>query len=639
MPLTTTKLRLAGAGFVEPGPTPNAPSGLSASSVTPTTIGLTWKDNSRIETGFLVAQCDGISCDLSTPSATYTPGANVITQAITGLTEDTYHSFRVRATNGSGDSAWSTLTNVLTRLSAPTGGSISNITNSGATINFTDTSGAESGFEVQVSPDLSFSTITSSASETSNKSSISFIGLDPDTNYYARVRAVKASNNNYSEWLVSAQFTSGPAGYIPVAPSNVTYSAITTDGFTVNWIDNSSAGPTSSNEDEFEIGVYSDSGFTVAVTFLTSAADTTSKVVTGLDPNTEYWVQVRATNALGSSAWAQGAGQVTGIVPTIPGAVSYTSITTGGFTVNWSDSNFETSYEIQIATDAGFVTVVQNTTATANATSKAITGLSNWTSYWARVRSVNAFGNSAYSTGAEQKTAFTPQYFGTGLALWFDASTTANMTKDGSNRVSVWNNGGSGGVNAVQGSAALQPLYVTTGGGGIDFTGTRVLTVAQSLTTISQRALYYVFTPTAVTAVNRNIISGGSTRLFHSWTANNRRQLNYRSGSGGLLSLVGDANEHPLNTRKAIGFRVRAVSTSINGQTTLNGGTLKELTTAASTVQALTDVTTYRLGANDNSGLNSVTGIIHEIFMVSRSTTDDEQTQIVSYFQNKWGFT
>lgn len=75
-----------------------------------------------------------------------------------------------------------------------------------------------------------------------------------------------------------------------------------------------------------------------------------------------------------------------------------TNITASGATLNWTytdaDSDAQTNYQIQVATDAAFTAIVQSVgstgdTSIANTRSKIITGLLPRTQYYARVKTHN----------------------------------------------------------------------------------------------------------------------------------------------------------------------------------------------------------------------------------------------------------
>jgi hypothetical protein len=90
-----------------PNPLPNAPSNLTATGVSGSQINLAWTDNSNNETGFKVERCQGNNC---TNFAEITQvGANATSFADTGLVSNTFYRYRVRAFNGSGNSAYSNI--------------------------------------------------------------------------------------------------------------------------------------------------------------------------------------------------------------------------------------------------------------------------------------------------------------------------------------------------------------------------------------------------------------------------------------------------------------------------------------------------------------------------------------------------
>lgn len=85
-----------------PSSPPAAPSGLAATAVSPTRIDLAWNDNSGDESGFIVERsADGGA----TWSVLDSVAADVTTYADTGVAPGATLHYRVKATNGSGDSA------------------------------------------------------------------------------------------------------------------------------------------------------------------------------------------------------------------------------------------------------------------------------------------------------------------------------------------------------------------------------------------------------------------------------------------------------------------------------------------------------------------------------------------------------
>ncbi|MEN8126944.1 MAG: putative Ig domain-containing protein, partial [Planctomycetota bacterium] len=97
---------------VVPAPSPPAaPSGLSATAIATTRIDLTWVDNADNETGFKIERSirtNGSFVEIATV------GADVTSYSDTTVRKGTTYYYRVRATNGDGDSAYSNEANATT---------------------------------------------------------------------------------------------------------------------------------------------------------------------------------------------------------------------------------------------------------------------------------------------------------------------------------------------------------------------------------------------------------------------------------------------------------------------------------------------------------------------------------------------
>ncbi len=94
------------------GTAPSAPSGLSATAVSSSQINLSWTDNSSNETGFRIERKIGSG---GTYGEITTVGAGVTSYNNTSLSASTNYYFRVRAYNGTGNSAYSNEANATTQ--------------------------------------------------------------------------------------------------------------------------------------------------------------------------------------------------------------------------------------------------------------------------------------------------------------------------------------------------------------------------------------------------------------------------------------------------------------------------------------------------------------------------------------------
>jgi subtilisin family serine protease len=272
---------------------PAAPTNFAAAVVSGTEIDLSWTDNASNETGFDLwrRQKDGGVWSSYTKE---TLAANSTAESVTGLTAGKKYQFKLRATNGSGDSSWVVaIKTTPAPPAAPT--NLAAVSPNGTKINltWTDNANNETGFDLwrrQKNGAVwsGWTTQTLAA----NKTSQTVTGLTAGKKYQFKLRATNASGT--SSWLSVIQTTVSP----PAAPTNLAAAVVSGTKIDLTWTDNAN------NETGFDLwrrqkngGVWS--GYTKQ----TLAADKTSKRVTGLTVGKKYQFFLRATNAAGDSAW------------------------------------------------------------------------------------------------------------------------------------------------------------------------------------------------------------------------------------------------------------------------------------------------------------------------------------------------
>ncbi|AMV40931.1 fibronectin type III domain-containing protein [Planctomyces sp. SH-PL62] len=366
-----------------------APSGLAASWSSGTQVSLVWADNSSNETGFRVER----STDGETWTSVGSPPAGQTSLTATGLTLGATYQFRVRAYNGSGESANSNVAVArvgsvpaapLNLAAVPAGPDRINLA-------WTDAATNETGYRIERSTDgVNFALLTTvGANQTTSYAS----NLAPGAAYHFRVRAYNAENSAWSN-VASATTTVQP----PAAPVVLTATAASNSQVDLTWRE------FTDNETGYKVERSTDG---VNFTLLTTApAYQSSYSATGLAPNTTYWFRVRATNASGDSANSNVASAAT-LLLNPPTNLAATVVSGGRIDLSWYDAaTNETGYKIERSTDG--VAFAPLTTVGANQTSYSATGLSSGTNYWFRIRSANASGDSAYSAVVPTRTSTAP---------------------------------------------------------------------------------------------------------------------------------------------------------------------------------------------------------------------------------------
>lgn len=370
-----------------PDAPPAAPARLTATAILFSQINLTWADLSNNESGFELER----SPDGTTWTKLTDLPANATTYEDKNLKPRTHYYYRIRAVNAAGPSPYSNTADATTPDSppaAPARLTATAVSNSQINLAWTDGSDNETGFELERSSDGT--TWTKIADLPANTTTYSNTGLTPNTRYVYRVRAVNAVGQSVYSNVAEETTPDVP----PMAPARLTATAVSTSQINLAWAD------LSTNERGFEV----ERGSSATGTF-TKIADLPANATTYEDKNltdaTAYCYRIRAVNAAGPSAYTDPACATTPLAP--PVNLTAKVFDYDQIQLNWPALGPKAvTVIIERATNPNgpFTEIKQQP---AGQTSYVDMGLQEFTTYYYRIKAVNAAGASGYSNVASAR--------------------------------------------------------------------------------------------------------------------------------------------------------------------------------------------------------------------------------------------
>jgi len=395
---------------------PEAPTGLTASATGSTTASLGWTDASDNESRFEVERKDG-------PGGSWfslgTTAEDATTLADSGLTPNTLYTYRIRACNDAGCSAYSaeaTLTTEEVPPSAPTALSALATGPNTVDLTWTDESSNEGRFEVErkLGAMGSWGRV---ATPGPNLSSMEDDGLLPASTYTYRVRAC----NDVGCSAYSNEAAATTPDIPPEAPSSMSASPQGPTTVDLSWTDESD------NETEFRVERKEGAGGSWGE-IATRGAGVTTYGDSGLTPSTTYFYRVRACNAQGCSSYSGEADATTTVMPPAsPSGLGATATGTASIQLTWTDNaGDEINVKVERKTTAGG-SYSQIATLPANSVSYGDSGLSSNTTYFYRVSACNAGGCSAPSNEDDATTWDVPPAAPTSLTATATGGTTIDV--------------------------------------------------------------------------------------------------------------------------------------------------------------------------------------------------------------------
>ena len=337
------------------------PTGLVSITKTETTIALAW-DSVNGATRYHVyagTYSGNLTKRASPTSASY---------LLSSLSPNTTYLIEVSAETDAGESNRSTPINVTTSQSqsikpaSPSGLKADVISNNSVSISWNSVTGA-TGYKIFVGTTQTGITFRGESVSTNYQ----ITDLNSNTEYYIAVSTVTAANE--SDLCAPINEITKPA-----APTGLTASAITSISASVNW--------------NFMSGV---SGYIVYVGTSPETMDikgtptNTSFNITGLNPNTEYYIAVSAQNVSGGSVRTSPVRITT--LHKAPTGLTVESIPSSTIRVSWNAESGAASYKLYRSTspNTGFINIHSNASTTYNDT-----GLSLSTTYYYKVSAVNS---------------------------------------------------------------------------------------------------------------------------------------------------------------------------------------------------------------------------------------------------------
>ena len=355
----------------------------AATSITPTSFTANWGASAGAAGYYLDVATDNIFTNFLSGFENKDVG-NVTTYIIPGIERGTSYYYRLRSYNAS---AASSNSNVISVLASPLASPATDIMQNSFTANWGAVSGATK-YYFDLSTDPAFGAGTFVAGylnrDVGNVITLNIAGLTKNTDYYYRLRS--------HDGVITSDNSNGiSVRTLPDAPTALAATSVTQSGFNANWIIPGGSAP------GYRLDVAADIAFTNILADYSNLAvgNVLTYPVAGLTPGGTYYFRVRAQNSWGAS---DNSNIITvPLQPANPVAMDATDISISSFTAHWNAAAGAAGYAIDIATDAGFTSMVVNNSNVGNVLSFTLNGLSSNTPFYYRVRGVNASGTGGNS--------------------------------------------------------------------------------------------------------------------------------------------------------------------------------------------------------------------------------------------------
>ena len=240
---------------------------------------------------------------------------------ITGLAEDTEYQVQVQATNAEGTGGWSeagsgsTDANAAPVFTSPSAFDAAENQTAVGTVTAADSDDSVTGYTIKPGEDGSTFAIEAATGVLTFRSAPNFeapTDADRGNDYVVEVRATSGTGARVktADQTITVTVTD-EVGEAPGVPAKPTVTSASVTSVTVTWTAPPNPGPPITSYDlQYRVG---DSG---DFTPWTEDVSGTSATITGLAEDTEYQVQVQATNAEGTGGWSEAGSGTTGTTTT-----------------------------------------------------------------------------------------------------------------------------------------------------------------------------------------------------------------------------------------------------------------------------------------------------------------------------------
>ena len=397
------------------GEAPGVPAAPSVSSASVTSLTVTW--TAPANAGPAIGDYD-YRYRVTSPQSSWTEVTTTTIAAlgatIAQLEENADYDVQVRATNDEGTGDWSvsgtgsTAANASPSFTSPATFSAAENQTAVGTVaaSDSDTGDSVTGYAIHGGADALMFSIVEATGTLTFASAPNFeapADADTDNDYVVVVRATSGAGERVKTAEVTITVTvtdvGGEAPGVPAAPS---VSSASVTSLTVTWTAPANAGPAIGDYD-YRYRVTSPQGSWTEVTNTTIAA--LGATITGLEEDTEYDVQVRATNDEGTSDWSA-SGTGTTEAGAIANAPENLQATAGNaqVTLRWDAPGDDggadiTGYAYRHKESGGdfiaYMDIPDSGPGEANTRSYTVTGLTNGQEYVFQVRAENEHGGGS----------------------------------------------------------------------------------------------------------------------------------------------------------------------------------------------------------------------------------------------------